>query len=1250
MPPIPYAVTVLFCTLVALAAYASSLACGFVFDDRLAILDNADLQLHTPVSELFVHDFWGKPLVKEDSHKSYRPLTILSFRAHTWLSSGGTPRAGRASRDLNATPFHATNAVLHAAVTACVSTLAAFAWPARRGRARVALLSGLLFAVHPVHVEAVTGVVGRAELLCALACFGGARAYAALGRASAPTPALALALGVVACFAVAVLCKETGVTLLGVLGAHEIAVVLPARGLRHGLLGTIGRSCVLGACAVGYAALRLHLMRPPGAPVSFAAASLATSGLIRRAENPLAFVPGRLAWALSVCRVQLEYVRLLLWPATLSIEYSFDCVPMADEASLVELSNAVPVLLVTGALLGMGSLLWRACFQVHARHTLVAAAWLLMPWVPISHVPLRLGTLVAERTLYLPSVGAVLLLVNALRPTAHRSRRRRASPSAPPSAAPPAAAPPASPAAPFTRLERVRRAMWGRSGAPLIGLIIGALAARTLRRTLDWRTDETAFEAAILACPRSAKLHQQMCTLRTQQRRFDEAAVHCAASEEIDPLFCDVHKSKGYLAIGRDDVGGAIEAFNTSLTCVYTNLHAYKVLLTVYDLLHARDPRNGSLYEQMGRTQATVGNRPYALALLREAAALHLRKKEPEKALAATERGRELLLLADQGDGASASGGDGVSAGAGGVLEAAELRAKDAAAVSDEEPTRREACALEYWHAQALKGTGRLAEARDAFTRAMPCPAHPALALAAETEARRLRRPLGTALARKAKAPRRATASVPELDQASSRAASSSHAAARDRRLAAERSLAASPPSSPALPHAPDTTPHALPHVPLSPPRVLLLTFHGGVAASVRWAAQELGWILSTPDLDEEGWLAGCEARGHEGRRRQGDEGRTNGSSEGGDAGQGGGGGWSEHQQPSSRYRFDQGRAQCLWRRNQWAARLAPYDLVIVGDTAPLAWPLLDAGWPQTSSGAAAAGAVSGASPSDTPPPARRPKLLLWVCNRFDYGAVGDEAWYAAVRSVRDSAAVTVVSSTHFEWWYATHVRAVDFPSPAVLRPIGLMSPDEPAPHDPVPASVDRPASLFVLPKVNEARLGLAAALAARGLPVWTSGVWPDAMQQWGGPMAVRTFRAVVHVPYAPTTFALFEHAQAGLITFIPTPRLLVHLYQTRGLFFQSTRHDFVTTGAGTEELTEAMLGATEWYSAANDACFVQFDSLDDLEAQLRTIDLDQRRHRLQLWAHAHTNTTRARWRMLDRFLLRTGADAVDLPIELRQA
>merc|ERR1719446_1829540 len=44
------------------------------------------------------------------------------------------------------------------------------------------------------------------------------------------------------------------------------------------------------------------------------------------------------------------------------------------------------------------------------RVTLAAAAWVLVPWFPVSHLPLRLGTLVAERTMYLPSVGVALLL------------------------------------------------------------------------------------------------------------------------------------------------------------------------------------------------------------------------------------------------------------------------------------------------------------------------------------------------------------------------------------------------------------------------------------------------------------------------------------------------------------------------------------------------------------------------------------------------------------------------------------------------------------------------------------------------------------------------------------------------------------------------------------------------------------------------------------------------------------------------
>ena len=147
-----------------LACYLNCIACDFVFDDRLAIVDNKDVQHGSPLAPIWTNDFWGKSLQMHDSHKSYRPLTILSFRMHTWWSLGA-PRPA---------DFHAVNAVLHALVCAAVAELAARLWHGmRRGGRRFALLCALLFATHPIHVEAVTGTVGRAELLCALACMAG---------------------------------------------------------------------------------------------------------------------------------------------------------------------------------------------------------------------------------------------------------------------------------------------------------------------------------------------------------------------------------------------------------------------------------------------------------------------------------------------------------------------------------------------------------------------------------------------------------------------------------------------------------------------------------------------------------------------------------------------------------------------------------------------------------------------------------------------------------------------------------------------------------------------------------------------------------------------------------------------------------------------------------------------------------------------------------------------------------------------
>lgn len=45
-----------------------------------AIKTNPDVLPTTPISQLLWDDFWGTPLTHSGSHKSYRPLTVLSFR------------------------------------------------------------------------------------------------------------------------------------------------------------------------------------------------------------------------------------------------------------------------------------------------------------------------------------------------------------------------------------------------------------------------------------------------------------------------------------------------------------------------------------------------------------------------------------------------------------------------------------------------------------------------------------------------------------------------------------------------------------------------------------------------------------------------------------------------------------------------------------------------------------------------------------------------------------------------------------------------------------------------------------------------------------------------------------------------------------------------------------------------------------------------------------------------------------------
>ncbi|GIY52294.1 uncharacterized protein CDAR_172271 [Caerostris darwini] len=66
--------------LFASGCYLNSLTGDFVHDDLVAVVGNPDVVGRNPVAALFENDFWGRPMAHPASHKSYRPLTVLTFR------------------------------------------------------------------------------------------------------------------------------------------------------------------------------------------------------------------------------------------------------------------------------------------------------------------------------------------------------------------------------------------------------------------------------------------------------------------------------------------------------------------------------------------------------------------------------------------------------------------------------------------------------------------------------------------------------------------------------------------------------------------------------------------------------------------------------------------------------------------------------------------------------------------------------------------------------------------------------------------------------------------------------------------------------------------------------------------------------------------------------------------------------------------------------------------------------------------
>ncbi|KAG7305254.1 hypothetical protein JYU34_009297 [Plutella xylostella] len=507
-------------TATAVLSYVNSLGGQFVHDDIPAILTNGDVTGASSLKELFLNDFWGTPMADVTSHKSYRPLTTLSFRLNYALAG------------LRPWWWHGCNVVLHAA---CCSLVARACVTVARLQRPFAALAALLFAVHPVHTEAVAGVVGRADVLACIFYLSSLLVY---HRPTSDKKCmwLSIVLG-----ALSMLAKETGVTILLLNLAFDFYRCWPM--VRRSLCpmkferkhsGLSLRSLKVLVSLALLVCLRLALLQ--GSLPSFSAQ-----------DNPPAFHPSFVVRLMTFCYLAAFNWWLLLCPWTLSHDWQMGSVPLVT-------SGWDPRNLLTCAAFGALVLL---CYRCIAdldvqRHTPAVLGFLLLviPFVPASNLFVTVGFVIAERVLYIPSVGSVIITAYGV------------------------------------------QLMWmsrpGARGALVLGLAILAASgvARTHRRNYDWRDRPTLLRADLVTLPQNAKLHYNYGNYLREADQPEAAVRHYKEALRLWPTYASAHNNIGTL------VSGVENAEHHFLLAIRFNRHHVNAH---YNL--------GKLYKKSGKTE-----------------------------------------------------------------------------------------------------------------------------------------------------------------------------------------------------------------------------------------------------------------------------------------------------------------------------------------------------------------------------------------------------------------------------------------------------------------------------------------------------------------------------------------------------------------------------------------------------------------------------------------------------------------------
>ena len=515
----------------------------------------------------------------------YRPVTSLSYAVQATLHGRHESRAWA---------WHLFNVLLYGVVCAQVALLAGRMARAdeeetvesilRRVRAGeddlssrspaqgrlagwIALCAGLLFAVHPVHVEVVAGIVGRAELICAAGFLG---ALLVITRPLTPLRILAF----VALMLLSIGGKEQGLVLPAValvwyLSRHWAGLGPLTRWVRpvkdasqQPAVEALQREGSRAADKTGslpYAPANLRPVSQDLWKILFIAVALPLAGYLVLREQwlslsmawpknlldptiqPMSDAAGLDRWLMPVALAG-RYLALLAWPASLSIDYGSVVIEPPQRVGDPYLwLGFVAIALFVAAVVHAVRSRWAA--------GLTMLAGFAVTYGVVSNLPTIIGTVFGERLLFLPSAFFVIWLVMIGARVAGIGRE------------------PEGP-----RSLTARRARFARLALPIVLTLCVLGALRTFTYAARWNDRGTFYQYQSQVQPRSVRIWMLLGEELRQQGRLEEAAVAAAHATDLKPdywsswiLRATVAEQRGLLEEAMQYATRAVEA-RTSMT------------------------------------------------------------------------------------------------------------------------------------------------------------------------------------------------------------------------------------------------------------------------------------------------------------------------------------------------------------------------------------------------------------------------------------------------------------------------------------------------------------------------------------------------------------------------------------------------------------------------------------------------------------------------------------------------------------